>query len=267
MEGAINIPKIVNLLLVGFAATLWLCSCSLQDRRTSDNLAAMQALKQRGLLLVSETDDFLAQNVLVADMAGNSKEVAKLIAARGYPKAVEVLDATPDGTRINFYFVEPIEVFEVLCTGSSAAIFGPLQLSQNDKASVAEKLSLYNSEQVAQPTSEEQVSTDDNTKSDFSFVKSLIAEARADNPQAILEQPLDDRGNLIHQVRYSSETLRALALWYTMERANTARIARINKLSESARLNPGDRITIPKYMLKNRLAISEQALSSLLASN
>ncbi|RIL09841.1 MAG: hypothetical protein DCC75_05645, partial [Proteobacteria bacterium] len=74
---------------------------------------------------------------------------------------------------------------------------------------------------------------------------------------------LSPKGDLVHYVTYPGETLSNIARWYTFERDNAARIARINDLKNPDQLSPGDTIVIPAYMLKNKVRLSEQALKEL----
>jgi hypothetical protein len=54
-----------------------------------------------------------------------------------------------------------------------------------------------------------------------------------------------------------------LARWYTFDKTNTARLARMNKLSQSQALTIGDSIIIPSYLVKNKVRLDEIAKSSL----
>jgi hypothetical protein len=71
------------------------------------------------------------------------------------------------------------------------------------------------------------------------------------------------RGDIVHHVSYSGETLSILSRWYTLDVRNTGRIARINALNNPSQLNLGDTIIIPSYLVKNNKYLSESTLQEL----
>lgn len=82
--------------------------------------------------------------------------------------------------------------------------------------------------------------------------------------QAIRETPeLTPKGDAVHYVTYSGETLSMIARWYTNERANASKLARINKLNNPNKLDIGDTVIIPSYLLKNKKRLTEQAVQAL----
>lgn len=72
------------------------------------------------------------------------------------------------------------------------------------------------------------------------------------------------QGDLVHHVIYPGETLSIIARWYTHDRANSGRIARINDLKNPDHLEIGDSIIVPSYLLKTKTRFSEENLSALL---
>jgi hypothetical protein len=75
---------------------------------------------------------------------------------------------------------------------------------------------------------------------------------------------LSPKGDLVHYVTYPGETLYMIARWYTYDRENGPRLARINRLNNADRLALGDEIVVPAYMLKNKNRLSEEALKAYL---
>lgn len=71
------------------------------------------------------------------------------------------------------------------------------------------------------------------------------------------------RGDLVHYITSEAESLDAISLWYTLDRTNAGRVARVNNLGERTRLNVGDTVVIPAYLLRNKARLSEGALSAL----
>ena len=71
------------------------------------------------------------------------------------------------------------------------------------------------------------------------------------------------RGDLVHYVTYPGETLSILSRWYTEDRENTSRLARMNTLKNPNKLGLGDQIVVPAYLLKNRKRLTREALEGL----
>ena len=70
-------------------------------------------------------------------------------------------------------------------------------------------------------------------------------------------------GDIVHYVTTPSESLPAIALWYTDEAENAARLARINGLRPSSVLSAGDTVVIPSYMVSFRSRPADEAWQQL----
>jgi hypothetical protein len=73
-------------------------------------------------------------------------------------------------------------------------------------------------------------------------------------------------GDIVHYVTFEGESLSLIARWYTYERTNVDRLARINNLTSPDRLQVGDTIIIPKYLAKNKVRLTEEGLKKLRAA-
>ena len=74
---------------------------------------------------------------------------------------------------------------------------------------------------------------------------------------------LSPKGDLVHYVTSSAETLALLSRWYTRDSLNVDRIARINGMRPAAALSPGDTLIIPAYLLKNTARLTDDALGEM----
>ncbi len=74
---------------------------------------------------------------------------------------------------------------------------------------------------------------------------------------------LTPRGDLVHYVTSDLETVELIARWYTKDRTNAERIARINKLSAKSKLQPGDSLIIPSYLIRNTRLLGDDAIKLL----
>jgi len=70
-------------------------------------------------------------------------------------------------------------------------------------------------------------------------------------------------GDVVHYVTYPGETLSMISRWYTHDRANVGRLVRMNQLKNPDALKLGDVIVIPRYLLKNKTRMSEEAIRQL----
>ncbi len=89
-------------------------------------------------------------------------------------------------------------------------------------------------------------------------LRALIAAAPATDAE------ISPRGDLVHYVTQSNETLSVVARWFTFDGENAARLARMNQLgSANGELSPGDVVVIPSYMLKNRRRLTSTGIEEL----
>lgn len=81
--------------------------------------------------------------------------------------------------------------------------------------------------------------------------------------EAKYDAELSPKGDLVHYVTFPGETLSMIARWYTRDRNNAGRLARINRLENPNSLTLGDVIIIPTYLLKNKKRLTEEAVTKL----
>ncbi len=81
--------------------------------------------------------------------------------------------------------------------------------------------------------------------------------------EAKYDAELSPKGDLVHYVTFPGETLSMIARWYTKDRNNAGRLARINRLENPNSLALGDVIIIPTYLLKNKKRLTESAVTKL----
>lgn len=70
-------------------------------------------------------------------------------------------------------------------------------------------------------------------------------------------------GDLVHYVTFPGETLRLITEWYTLDRANEGRIARINQVKDPNALNVGDVVVVPSYLVRFKNRLPEAAVKQL----
>ena len=71
------------------------------------------------------------------------------------------------------------------------------------------------------------------------------------------------KGDLVHYVTLPGESLSYLARWYTFDRENARRLARMNNIKNPDQLNVGDVVVVPSYLVKNQRRLTESALKAI----
>lgn len=254
----------------------------------TDN-AFLLSLKNRGAVPLSSNNPFLAGNILLAKEMNRSPELMGFVSQRGTPAALEVFKSWSGKATIQLYYLDRNQYYTAEEIGKKSwAISGPNQIppkgvdllrtlteySQGNAAldlqretyqspsslavePIAPKVeepkavtlnSIKNPEpiQIPQQTSPESV---------IDLIKELAA-------QTAEEAEVSPRGDIVHYVSFSGETLSIIARWYTLDVRNTGRISRINSLNNPSKLDIGDAIVVPSYLVKNKKMLTEPSLKA-----
>ena len=244
------------------------------------NNGLISRLNNRGPVALSTDNPFLAANLLVSREMQKSEEVKGFVEHSGAPSAIEVRRSTFSPLVINFYYVERGEfyTFEELLDGW--LISGPFQLSAESISKITHMISSnagepklavlsspieHDSHPVPVLDQIEPTETQNGTQPQVS-TKELQAQKNIkqivkDTPH--LEGEITPKGDLVHYVTMPGETLSILARWYTGDRDNAGRLARINKLTDPNTLSIGDSLLVPSYLLNNKNRLTPEALTSL----
>ncbi len=71
------------------------------------------------------------------------------------------------------------------------------------------------------------------------------------------------KGDLVHYVTLPGETLTLIARWYTFDRSNAGRLARINGIKDPGTISVGDIIVVPAYLARNKSRLTQVAIDAL----
>jgi len=74
---------------------------------------------------------------------------------------------------------------------------------------------------------------------------------------------ITSHGDLVHHVTFPGETLSIIARWYTADRNNAGKIARINKIANPDQLSVGDTVIVPSYLLRNKNRLTQNGMNEL----
>ena len=264
--------------------------------------ALVKRLNNRGPVPLSSQNPYLAANLLVSQEMERSHEIRGFVEHRGAPAAIEVSKGFFHPLVLVFFYPENREKYTLEDAGETWIIRGPDAISQETFRQVAKLIRgesgpplLKYSEGEPPPTPEiiqggkdspapssdeqdpflarldaydrkhsEPVPNDSgfhspSTKGDKKEIEHIIKK----NSQQMAE--ITPKGDVVHYVTYPGETLSMIARWYTKDRANAGRIARINQLKNPNKLALGDMIIVPSYLLQNRNRLTESAVQSLQA--
>lgn len=254
----------------------------------------LRRLQDRGPVAVSATNPYLAANLFLEREQERSPELKGFLETRGYPQHIEIRSAFLAPTVIRLMYDGGAETYEMAEAGSTWAISGPLgDVSapkmekeaapvlppRSSRAGLTESFQSPAQTPEAQPPSTKsaaaRMNASENTprsdrgtgatrlgstssapsRSDAA-VERLIA-SHAGTPAEVTP-----KGDLVHFVTDAREHLSMIARWYTLDRSNADRIRRMNQLG-SDRLEIGDTVIIPSYMVRNRLRLSSEAIAGL----
>lgn len=278
-------------LIFAFSSLLLLIGCT-ETIRVNEGL--ISRLRDRGPVALSSENPYLAANLLVSRELERSAELKGFIEHRGAPNAIELEQPTLRPLLMHFYYPEEREMYTLEEVDRTWVIRGPLTIPREKMKQVATltrdisgQPSLSDSEIKPGPF----VSYNDKAK-DFYGEKPSATEVGkpidtlsrgAHTPplqQQSQEQVISDtiaslraeqrgeaevtpKGDLVHYVTYPGETLSMISRWYTDDRANAGKIARINNLAKPNELEIGDMIVIPSYLVRNKIRMGEEVVKKL----
>jgi len=282
--------------------SLALCLAGCSQRSTKIDNGLIMRLKNRGPVALSSNNPFLVANLLISKEMEKSPEIAGFIDHRGAPAAIEVHKGIWGPVDLFFYYPENRESFKLEEADDIWIIRGPFTLEHEKFREVAKltrglggkpKLahSYYSPEKEFQnpgqqaalpspdPFIEKLDAFEEPSKTTTTAFQSPSAESNRylweprrtekDSIENIIATTdssaaeMTPKGDLVHYVTYPGETLSMIARWYTKDRANAGRLARINRLSNPNHLKIGDVIIIPSYLLRNKNLLTENAVKAL----
>ena len=285
----------IALLFAAVAAGLSACSGT-----TQLNSGLVSRLKNRGPVALSSDNPYLAANMFVASTMQKSPIISGFIKKKGAPTAVEIDHQLFAPMVLYFYYLKDREYYkleESLGTwiiqgpnridASLAADLGRLSSGQTGEAalltdepeSVVQNLSKppeiladTGPHPLPSPTTFLQQLADDQERLFKTTFKSVARPHHSTSfdlgrilklQKAAEGHPAEraPNGDLVHHVSWSGETLSAIALWYTHDRGNAPRLARINRIKKPDSLQIGDTVIIPAYLVKNGNRLTEDGLA------
>ena len=258
---------------------------------TSDlrlNNSLVNRLKDRGPVVLSQNNPFLAGNLLLNREAEQHPELQGFLAHRGTPSAMEVARGFLSPMYITLYYPDAGESYFLSETQDAWMIEGPhsippeknQELAKLDSALIRAELAGQDaptastrpeSAQAAAapetpPYGREQANLSGQFKS-FSapapdeataapaptpgFQRSPAAADKLKSTEFEENAEISPKGDLVHYVTFPGENMAMVAKWYTYDSHTADTLARINKL-QGGKLQLGDTVVIPRYLIKNK---------------
>lgn len=249
------------ILLLSFLLT----ACSIN----SDSLT--KRLLARGPLSVSSENPYIAANLFLTRESEKSPVIKGFLEQQGNPSAIEVEGGMLSGVKTNLYYLNDSHFYIVERINDLSVITGPfpINLSKQDEINSVvgsvktgetvkdSNLILDTSKANTQEKSFSDISEDkENTKAAILIPKSQDLRERSTTQQA----EISPRGDLVHYVTFPGETLSVISRWYTGDKNNVGKLARVNNLKHPDKLVLGDTIIVPSYLLKNKTRLTKEAM-------
>jgi len=256
----------------------------------------IERLKNRGPVLLSEDNPFLAGNLYLTKEMERSRDLAGFVNHRGQPFALAIEQSWLGEPTLTLFYPKDGVLFRVEDTGEDATyITGPFPIGLDERESI-ERLGAQVSKAAPTVSREPQAPSARNTEpaagsglnpevsarlraaeerlrgTPFSSSLRGATEAtRSNSDQNALKKAerralaeTTPKGDVVHYVTFPGETLSMISRWYTADRTNAGRLARINNLANPNLLQVGDTIVIPSYLVKNRTRLQESDVAELL---
>jgi len=267
------------------------------------NQGLVNRLKGRGPVPLSSDNPYISSNLLLNREADNHQELKGFLQHRGIPAAMELEQGIFSPLFVKLFYPKQQVYYNLEETPNTWLIDGPHKIPKDKLSEVnratrgisgKSDLALLNmSPDVEQinPISEfspspspspikeyisskplppqndpflERLAKAEAAQSESTAFKSVV---KGNAPTSSLNEKhpaeMTPNGDLVHYVTYPGETLSMISRWYTGNRANTGRVARINNLPNPDQLVIGDVVVIPSYLIKNNNRLTENAVKAL----
>lgn len=235
----------------------------------------LSRIKNHGAVPISISNAHLRGNLVLLDVERKSPIIAKFLEGRGQPNALEVNKELWAPLVLTLFYFPEGEIYRFEQVEDSWLLDGPHHGPKSYRDLGFEREQLGESLQQEYSLLDQQNEDgkrDETLKNGFTSVSSdtqAEAKARANflSDLEVLRKKYSDRpaektpgGDLIHYVIYENETLELLGAWYTKELETAQKLARINRIDSTKKLQIGDQVVIPSYLLRWDQRLPEEAL-------
>lgn len=234
----------------------------------STNVAELRsALIGKGIIKIDPSNPYLAAGQLLNSEKQVSESLTGFLSIRGEPSAVEVEKDKSSKLILKLYYTDLFERYELAATENDWVIAGPFP-DQSVPRTINETPATPSPKPANTPTyavkywgtTPTAIPTVLTTTTSEPTVAVIPAAESELTPTSQNLAEISPRGDVVHYVTLPGETISIISRWYTGERENASKIARLNRMKNADTLQIGDSIVIPSYMVKNKNRLNESAL-------
>ncbi|MCB0320230.1 MAG: hypothetical protein KDD60_04835 [Bdellovibrionales bacterium] len=235
--------------------------------------ALVESVSEKGPLILSDTNPYLAPNQLLHLLEEESPTVSGFIETVGAPDALVVSSDSTPPNQIQLLYLHRDESYVVAENDGTWLVIGPRDFPSAHRVVVKRGVRNRKSDPILASNHEEENREErsgaHHPSQDYDVVTSKLEGDLLSKLQDIRKAhhgPRIDHNNrrdVKHIVLTSEETLAVISLWYTDSPLNADRIARMNGIAPLTRLAPGQTFIIPKYLSKTGSGLPPSAIEEL----
>ncbi|NDC37184.1 MAG: hypothetical protein EBZ48_03930 [Proteobacteria bacterium] len=263
----------------------------------------LSRLDGRGPVALSADNPYLVGNLVLAREVAKSPVLKGFISHRGTPSAVEVKTASFGSYKLLLFYLPEREQFIFEELSSKWIVDGPkpipaeilslvTTIAQPGRANAQLLSGRALSQVLGETIPQNTTSPESQPKQTPPPAPALPpptprltiapADSRSATQGAATAPPMSDegivallnskgapaaeispKGDLVHYVTLSGETLSLISRWYTLDFRNAGRLARINGIKEPGMVSIGDIVVVPSYLVRNKSRLTQEAIELL----
>lgn len=235
----------------------------------TDTTPLLTSLADKGTVILDPSNPYLAASRLIKEEKEQSSVIQGFFSVRGEPSALEVTSKKAQPQLIlKLYYSDLFERYELEKTTADWVISGPFpdqsvprNLATPKAVNTPIPTPSFAPTAHIRPTPYLPLTSKAAIKPTIEVEETSTVVPTPSPEENIAE--ITPRGDLVHYVTFPGETISIIARWYTNDRDNAPKIARLNQLKNANVLQIGDTIVIPSYMIKNKKRISEESLKEI----
>lgn len=214
----------------------------------------------RGDVTPSRDSLFAPLDVTVSASLAKDPEIERFVAARGMPSHVDLEKASFSPPVVKLYYLQDRKVWEAYKEEKGWKLIGPSPVSATILKELGgvptrveeEVLEAFGEQEKTQV--EPQIIPEPPKKETVEQVVKRLGNEEAQ---------LTPKGDVVHIVASTGERYEDVAQWYTYDKENAVKIARMNGGSKEERLQISDQVVVPKYLLKHTKRLPSEAIEAL----
>lgn len=201
---------------------------------------------------------FSTLDITVSASLAKDPEVERFLEERGNPSHVDIEKASFSPPVVKLYYLQDRKVWDLSKADKGWKLTGPLPITPSvlkelgaPSAPSQEDLEEFGTS----PSAEEPKEAKNET------IEQVVARFGKEDAEST------PKGDLVHIVASAGERYEDVAAWYTYDRENAMKIARMNGGNKDEKLQISDQVVVPKYLLKHNKRLPSEAIEALRGAN